>query len=465
MSERGYEAGDVVMGKYRIDRVLGRGNMGIVLAATHLGLEQRVAIKLMLPGKAADEQHARFLREARAAARLSSQHAVKVLDVSMGDGAPYMVMEYLDGRDLAGVLEARGPLPVEDAVEYVLQACEAIAEAHAAGIIHRDIKPANLFLTTARDGAPCVKVVDFGISKVSDAPGLTGDLRAMGSPLYMAPEHMRAAKSVDPRADVWALGVTLYELLAGRTPFHGETIQEVCTRVALDPPMPLGTYRADVPAGLTAVLGQSLEKDRERRFPSVAAFAAALSPYAPERARVHVERAAHALGQQAVPARPTTEIAPAPVMSAPSATSASATSAVMSRSTTMPEIPMARGNGAKVLAGAAVVVAGIAATVVLLPRFSRSGAPAAAGSGAATTVATASTGIAPAPSPPPPPDTGPKTTEPSATPTSAPTAAPTTSARTPPVKPKPQGGKPAEVPPAPPPRPPAPKPTNTTYDL
>ncbi len=183
----------------------------------------------MVPGQTPEVQLQRFHREARASINLRSQHVVHVQDVgTMEDGAPYMVMELLDGRDLVAELQARGPFAVALAVDYVLQACHAVAEAHRAGIVHRDIKPANLFLTHTPDGGPCVKVLDFGISKiVSEEIELTGDMEALGSPLYMSPEQMRAAREVDGRADVWALGVTLYQLIGGRTPFHGENVREV----------------------------------------------------------------------------------------------------------------------------------------------------------------------------------------------------------------------------------------------
>ena len=161
--------GDVVLKKYRVERLLGMGAMGIVAEATHLALDQRVAIKFMLPGKdTGGDQYARFIREARASVRLTTPHVTRVFDVgALDSGAPYMVMELLNGRDLDAVLKVRGPLPIDEAAELILQACEALAEAHAIGIVHRDLKPANLFLTKAKDGTPCVKVIDFGISKAS----------------------------------------------------------------------------------------------------------------------------------------------------------------------------------------------------------------------------------------------------------------------------------------------------------
>ncbi|MBM4363359.1 MAG: serine/threonine protein kinase, partial [Deltaproteobacteria bacterium] len=237
------QPGEVLAGKYRVERVLGQGGMGVVVQAMHLQLEERVAVKFLLPEYAVHaEASTRFLREARAAVKIKSEHVARVIDVgTLESGAPYMVMEYLAGRDLADVLEQRGPLPVEEVVEYVLQACEALAEAHALGIVHRDLKPANLFLTKRADGSAQVKVLDFGISKagVSSDSGadqsLTKTSAMMGSPLYMSPEQMRSARSVDARSDLWSLGAILFELMAGRPPFSGESLPELLARVLTDP--------------------------------------------------------------------------------------------------------------------------------------------------------------------------------------------------------------------------------------
>src|SRR5579859_754331 len=251
--------GDLLAGKYRVERVLGVGGMGIVVAARHEQLEQRVAIKFVRD-EALDNKEAveRFLREARAAVRLKSEHAAKVLDVgTLESGAPYMVMEFLEGSDLAAVLVERGPLPVEEAAEYVLQACEAVAEAHAAGIVHRDLKPQNLFLARTVGGAPRVKVLDFGVSKSltqsggGPGPGgkgaLTQTRSMLGSPLYMSPEQMRSSRDVDARSDVWAFGVVLFELLTRRWPFEAETMPELCLKVVSDPPQSLAELRPGLP--------------------------------------------------------------------------------------------------------------------------------------------------------------------------------------------------------------------------
>jgi eukaryotic-like serine/threonine-protein kinase len=285
--------GDVLVGKYRVERVLGRGGMGIVVAARHLRLEERVAIKLLHPDALSNaEAVARFEREARAAAKIKSEHVARVSDVgTLDNGCPYMIMEYLEGEDLAAWLSQRGPLAIDQAVEFILQTCEAMAEAHGLGIVHRDLKPANLFCIRRTDGLPSIKVLDFGISKI-DGPGLdiTHAGAVMGSPLYMSPEQMVSARSVDARTDIWALGVILYELISGRGPFHGENLPEVCMSIARQPTPSLRATRPETPANLDAVIAKCLQKDRKKRYSNVAELAMALAPFAPKRAKVLVDR-------------------------------------------------------------------------------------------------------------------------------------------------------------------------------
>jgi serine/threonine-protein kinase len=292
----GVREGEVLAQKYRIERVLGAGAMGVVVAAHHLGLDTKVAIKLLqaeLLGSG--EAVTRFAREARAAARITSEHVGRVLDVGVLDnGAPFMVMEFLDGVDLHKWLRGHGPLPIEQAVDFVLQASEAIAEAHRLGIVHRDLKPSNLFCVSRPDGSLCIKVLDFGISKMAAGAGsslsMTGTATVMGTPLYMSPEQMESSRGVDARADVWALGVILFELLTGTSPFYAETLPEVCLKIATRPPSPLQDSRPDVPAELeTAILG-CLEKDRERRWQTVADFCDAIASFGPARAAASAER-------------------------------------------------------------------------------------------------------------------------------------------------------------------------------
>ncbi|HXX69716.1 MAG TPA: protein kinase [Polyangiaceae bacterium] len=290
--------GDVIGGKFVVERVLGVGGMGIVVAARHMQLGQTVAIKFLRRNAAASSESVnRFLREARAAVGLQSAHVVRIMDVgTLEDGLPYMVMEHLSGTDLAHVVEVRRTLPLQEAVDYLLQAMEAIAEAHAIGIVHRDLKPSNLFLTVRPDGTPLVKVLDFGISKAIDdgsqQASLTSTAMVMGSPLYMSPEQVRSTKNVDMRTDVWALGVILYELLAGGPPFEADTITGLCAKIVADPPVPLRTRRPDLPAALEAIVVRCLDKDAKKRPQSVAALATALRPFASADGKSAVERVA-----------------------------------------------------------------------------------------------------------------------------------------------------------------------------
>ncbi|HYJ10086.1 MAG TPA: serine/threonine-protein kinase, partial [Polyangiaceae bacterium] len=294
--------GDVLSGKYRIERVLGQGGMGIVVAATHLQLDQRVAIKFLLPSAIGHaETVARFSREARAAVRIRSEHVARVIDVgNLETGAPYMVMEYLEGSDLARRVSEQGPLSIAEASTLLLQACEALAEAHSLGIVHRDLKPANLFLTHHRDGSVCLKVLDFGISKltVSGDPGfdMTNTAAVMGSPYYMSPEQMRSTRNVDVRTDIWALGVILYEIVSGRVPFEAETMPQLCGMVLQEPPPPLQRFRANTPDRFEAVILRCLEKDPQRRYQNVGEFAVALGEFAPPDAQRSVERASRLSG-------------------------------------------------------------------------------------------------------------------------------------------------------------------------
>jgi len=286
--------GDVLGGKYRVERVLGSGGMGVVVAAVHVELGQRVALKFVLPHALGDgEVASRFLREARAAVKIDSEHVARVLDVGrLESQAPFMVMEYLEGHDLS--LHARGAsLPIEQAVDFILQACSGMAVAHSVGIVHRDLKPANLFVTTRPDGSELLKVLDFGISKMSvlDAPvSLTNTSAMMGSPLYMSPEQAQNARDVDGRTDIWSLGVILYELITGLPPFPGETLGEVLSRLMTEDPQPMTPLRPEVPAGLELAIRRALEKPRERRFANIGELTAALVEFAPVGSRALHDR-------------------------------------------------------------------------------------------------------------------------------------------------------------------------------
>ena len=303
----GLRAGSVIDGKYRVEKVIGSGGMGVVLSAMHLALGQRVAIKL-LRVLASDDRAvavARFTREARAAARIQSEHVVRVYDVAaLGDGTPYMVMELLEGLDLRELLAERKQLPPAEAAAYVIQACEALAEAHALGIVHRDLKPSNLFVQRRGNGASVLKVLDFGISKIAPSGVAEGAITTtnsmMGSPLYMSPEQMKSSRDVDARADIWSLGAILYELIAGGPAFPGATIPEVCVAVMSGEPVSLTAYRADAPAALQAIILRCLAKDPDARYATVAAFARELSAFVDARSQVHADRASAAL-RAAVP--------------------------------------------------------------------------------------------------------------------------------------------------------------------
>jgi len=292
--------GDILDGKYRVERVLGVGGMGIVVAATHLQLDQRVALKFLLPAALGNPSVvARFAREARAAVRIQSEHVARVIDVgTLTTGSPYMVMEYLEGGDLAATLETRGPLPVVETVTYLLEACEAIAEAHAIGVVHRDLKPANLFLAKRSGRDPMIKVLDFGISKTTDpaVSGLTQTSTVMGSPLYMSPEQMMSSRDVDLRTDIWSLGVILYELLVGEPPFVADTMPQIVFMVTSGDAPPLAAKRPDAPAGLAEVVRRCLRRAPEERFANVADFAKALVPFGSSRAGVSLERIERVLG-------------------------------------------------------------------------------------------------------------------------------------------------------------------------
>ena len=288
-------AGDVVAGKYRIESVIGSGGMGVVLGAQDISLGRRVAIKFLAPGKAQDDSNARFLREARAAASIQSEHVVRVFEVgTLPNGASYIVMEHLAGGDLGQHLAARGALPIDEAIDYVLEACEAIGEAHKLGIVHRDLKPQNLFLTRTPDGASCVKVLDFGISKAIDeaAPNLTSTEAVMGTPLYMSPEQVRSLKNVDLRTDIWALGAILFELVTAAPIFEAPSTTALYAMIAMDPPTSLRTKCPAAPPELEAVIQRCLHKDPNGRYPDVAALADALAPFASERGRISAARVA-----------------------------------------------------------------------------------------------------------------------------------------------------------------------------
>jgi eukaryotic-like serine/threonine-protein kinase len=272
--------GETLAGKYRVERILGRGGMCVVLGARHLELEERVAIKVLATPRESMTPSLvdRFLREARTSARLKSDHVCRVFDVGRTDeGDPYIVMELLEGTDLAKKLETEGPQPFSRVAGWILEVCDALVEAHGLGIVHRDLKPANLFLVARPDGSLRTKVLDFGISKLGSATTLTAPAAIIGSPSYMSPEQIEAAHDVDGRSDIWSLGVVMYELLSGKTPFEGERMVQLAVQIREKPHAPL----RDVPRALTAVIDRCLAKDPAARYEDVRALAKAIAPFAP----------------------------------------------------------------------------------------------------------------------------------------------------------------------------------------
>jgi len=292
--------GVVFDGRYEIEHVLGQGGMGVVVRARHVHLDEPVAIKVLLPEYASDEGLVgRFLREGRAATKIRDDHVCRVIDVARADsGLPYMVLELLVGEDLGHLVDRSGPLPVDRAVDYVLQSCEALTRAHALGIVHRDIKPENMFLTRTAAGDPLVKILDFGISKMCDPEGeakggvVTTAKAVLGSPCYMAPEQMRSARDVDARADVWSLGAVLFHLIAGRPPFSEDSLPELFAAVLGTPAPRLSALRAEVPASLCDVVDRCLVKDPAARCPTVAELARAIAPFGSESGRASAARVA-----------------------------------------------------------------------------------------------------------------------------------------------------------------------------
>jgi serine/threonine-protein kinase len=287
--------------KYEVESELGFGAAGVVVSARHRVLEQRVAIKFLRSGQENPDAVARFLREARAASRIRNQHVVRIIDAStLSSGIPFLVMEYLDGVDLERMLQGsqHRQLPVQDAIDLILQTCEALAECHGAGIVHRDLKPSNLFCVHGADGLPMIKVLDFGIAKLGTttieselpeaAPGSAPLRRVFGSPAYMSPEQFESSSHVDLRSDIWALGVILYEFITGQMPFQETSIYRIRKRVSEDSPRPIRELRRDSPAGLWPVILKCMEKNPSQRYANLADLAKALLPFASTRGRQSV---------------------------------------------------------------------------------------------------------------------------------------------------------------------------------
>ena len=417
------------VGKYVVERTIGHGGMGIVVAARHETLDESVAIKLLHPKAAKDAlQVERFVREARATVRIKSEHVVRVLDAGAEEstGAPFIVMELLEGRDLGNVLSQDGRVAPTIAVDYIIQICDGLGAAHALGIVHRDLKPSNFFLTRRADGTALVKVLDFGISKAAQSDGspdprLTETQAVFGSPTYMSPEQIRSSKNVDARSDVWSLGVALFELLTGKLPFTADNVAGLLASVIADPPFPVSAFVAGIAPELEAVVLGCLEKDAARRIGSAAELAMRLAPFAsPDGALLatRVERSARALGgpqtippsapsmppSGSLPPPPTTSrtalmqppLAPQsyPSLPAPAVAYGSTGTDLSATGPAAFRANVRRGSGRGVaLALAAVALVGGVGALVYAAGVSR-------GTRGATTADNASVGAAVAPSPP-----------------------------------------------------------------
>lgn len=338
------EVGSEVEGRFRIEREIGRGGMGVVYAASHLTMRKKVAFKVLNEETAADDECvARFLRETRVAAKLISPHAVRVFDVGrLQSGAPYMVMELLEGQDLERALDVDGVFDVPRALDTIAQACDAIGEAHLVGIVHRDIKLANLFLADAAPH-PIVKVLDFGLAKGGTAIGAESSLThaeaLMGTPHYMPPEQLASSRDVDARADVWSLGVALYRLLTKRYPFNGAHFAALAARILAGAPAPPSQHRPDLPPAIDRLVMTCLARDPKDRYADAnelaKAIAKAQSPQEPITKPVSAPTAAAKIGDHTLtlPAYPS----PAAQVAAPVAIAAAPPLAL---DATMPAAPI-----------------------------------------------------------------------------------------------------------------------------
>jgi serine/threonine-protein kinase len=371
-----FQTGDVLVAKFRIVRIVGEGGMGVVYEAEHLSLSERVALKVLHSDQEPGDRRAqRLLREARAAARIKSEHVARVNDFgTLPDGSPFLVMELVEGESLSRVLRERGPLPVEVAVQYALQICIALAEAHALGIVHRDIKPSNLIVAERRDGSELVKVLDFGVAKQvkADAPTMTASSGVLGSPSYMSPEQIRDAHSVDERSDIWSLGVVIYEMLTARLPFEAFTAPGVLAAITADEAVPPSKYRSELGDSLERIVLSCLAKQREQRYPRVVELAQALADHAASGSELaaRVQRLRESTHERrAVPE-------PAAEPSGEASLTQNATATTAAESLKAPFAHEKRGRPL-IAIGAVVALAAALATLALIQRSSPDSAPAA----------------------------------------------------------------------------------------
>jgi serine/threonine-protein kinase len=323
--------GEVLAGKYRVERIPGRNGLGVLVQVRHLELGQEVTLKFLVPDACMYPEFVqRFIREARAAVKIQGEHVARVTDVGrLESGAPYMVREFLRGPDLADVLKVRGALPIAEACDYIIQAAEAVAEGHVHGIAHRNLRPTTLVVTRRSDGAPLVKVFDFAAAEAlhvesfaKRSVGLVGTSALLASLPYLSPEQVRDPHSVDFRADVYGLGAILYELLSGVPPFEAESAPALLAMVAADTPVRLRTLRFGLPPALEEAVMRCLEKSRELRFANMSELSAALRPFASAESLASIERIARlahrsarppSVGEARVPAPPLPVVPPPPV--------------------------------------------------------------------------------------------------------------------------------------------------------
>jgi serine/threonine-protein kinase len=402
-----FAVGSLVGGKYVVERTLGSGGLGVVVVARHRELGQRVAIKyLREQGRTISAVVERFRREARIAAQIRSEHVVRVQDVGEAAGTPFIVMELLEGRDL-GHLIVEGGITTRQAVDYVLQACEGLAEIHAIGVTHRDLKPENLFLVQDRVRGSILKIIDFGISKVTPTLGneewarVTSEGERFGTPQYMSPEQLGLGGEVDCRTDVWALGVVLFELLAGEVPFHGEDAPHLFVNILMSPPSRPSSAAPGIPVGLEAAILGCLEKDANRRFQNVAQLAQRLAPFGSADAPERVRRIELTLALAGVDVRPSTppvslDLTAPPEVAPPSLRPVSLPTVIIPRLST-------HRRRARVLAPLCAAVLGLGALLYLGQREERAGAalPPAAALVAAGPVGALLVSMKPIPSAPP----------------------------------------------------------------
>jgi len=294
-----FKEDSVVANKYKLGKILRSGHDKQIMGASRLADGARVALSLWRPEALEEAAGRRFEREARIGVRLGGRHFLRVIEVGqLEGGARYIAYEALEGQSLADILEARGPLPAQQAVDWVLQACEALAELHARGIIHRALCPASLFVAQAPGGASTLRVIDLSLAKETgpDAEDLTSDTAIMGLPLYMSPEQLRSSRNVDARTDLWALGVVLFEMLAGQPPFIAESMVDLCMAVVSEQPPPLFRFVQDLPRGLELVVLKALEKEPSDRTGTVYDLAVALGKFASAQGYASIREVARASG-------------------------------------------------------------------------------------------------------------------------------------------------------------------------